>query len=548
MSESGCVTSVNASNLSIQGNLIVSGETTTINTTNTTIKDTLIELNSGLTGANANDSGILIERGTTGNNAFMGWDESADSFILGTTENVATDTGNLTVAVAPLSCGDITTGKVIVGTDGATAGDVVIDNTNDGEIIWEGATADGNENKLRAADGAGVNTLPASTGTILTTATQVTVAQGGTGATAFTDKGVIISQDTGTDTLSSLALTGNGEIIVGGTSGPAVEAAADVAGTGLDAATGDGTLAINVAAAQTSITSIINSSIAKIGTAADQEYITFGTANEVNTFVNDTERLSVTATGVDVTGALTVSGSYNLASGDIPDNAANTSGTAGGLSATLVVANGGTGATALTDGGILLGSGTGAITAMAVLADGEIIIGDGTTDPVAAALSGDVTMTNAGVVTISAGAVGVERVVYSAIATVPVAQGNVDTNVTVPANGLITDMGFIITTAITATTSNTLTIDFGTSAGGADFVAAVQVNATSAGLALGTSASVLAGNKAVGSGTVFAGFVDGVKLYDTSAEVVNMRLVIGGADLTNADGRIRQFVKYIVIS
>ena len=44
---------------------------------------------------------------------------------------------------------------------------------------------------------------------------------------------------------------------------------------------------------------------------------------------------------------------------------------------------GGTGATSLTDGGVLLGSGTGAVTAMAVLADGELIVGDGTTDPVA---------------------------------------------------------------------------------------------------------------------------------------------------------------------
>lgn len=49
----------------------------------------------------------------------------------------------------------------------------------------------------------------------------------------------------------------------------------------------------------------------------------------------------------------------------------------------LVVADGGTGASSLTDGGVLLGSGTGAITAMAVLADGEMIVGDGTTDPVA---------------------------------------------------------------------------------------------------------------------------------------------------------------------
>jgi hypothetical protein len=47
------------------------------------------------------------------------------------------------------------------------------------------------------------------------------------------------------------------------------------------------------------------------------------------------------------------------------------------------VTDGGTGASTLTDGGVLLGSGTGAITAMAVLADGEMIVGDGTTDPVA---------------------------------------------------------------------------------------------------------------------------------------------------------------------
>ena len=53
------------------------------------------------------------------------------------------------------------------------------------------------------------------------------------------------------------------------------------------------------------------------------------------------------------------------------------------VSGTLPVGNGGTGATSLTDGGILLGSGSGAITAMSVLGDGEMIVGDGTTDPVA---------------------------------------------------------------------------------------------------------------------------------------------------------------------
>ena len=50
---------------------------------------------------------------------------------------------------------------------------------------------------------------------------------------------------------------------------------------------------------------------------------------------------------------------------------------------TLAVTDGGTGVASLTDGGVLLGSAGGAITAMSVLADGAMIVGDGTTDPVA---------------------------------------------------------------------------------------------------------------------------------------------------------------------
>lgn len=90
----------------------------------------------------------------------------------------------------------------------------------------------------------------------LTLDTALPVAQGGIGASSLTDKAVLISQDSGTDAVDSLALATNGNIIVGGTSGPAAEAAADVAGTGLTAVTGDGTLAINVDASQTQITSV----------------------------------------------------------------------------------------------------------------------------------------------------------------------------------------------------------------------------------------------------------------------------------------------------
>jgi len=49
----------------------------------------------------------------------------------------------------------------------------------------------------------------------------------------------------------------------------------------------------------------------------------------------------------------------------------------------VAVAHGGTGASTLTDGGVLLGSGTGAITAMAVLGDGVMIVGGSSGDPVA---------------------------------------------------------------------------------------------------------------------------------------------------------------------
>ena len=84
-----------------------------------------------------------------------------------------------------------------------------------------------------------------------------------------------------------------------------LEAIADVvsatAGTGLTATNG----VLSTTPEATGLTSIINSGFTKLGTAGDQEYITFGTANEVNTFVNNTEILSVTSSGADVTGTLT---------------------------------------------------------------------------------------------------------------------------------------------------------------------------------------------------------------------------------------------------
>ena len=97
-------------NLTITGNLTVNGSTTTISTTNTVASDTLFELGNGTTGSPANDSGIVIERGDS-DNAFIGFDESADKFIVGTGTFTGASTGNLT----------ITTGTLVANLEATTA-------------------------------------------------------------------------------------------------------------------------------------------------------------------------------------------------------------------------------------------------------------------------------------------------------------------------------------------------------------------------------------------------------------------------------------------
>jgi len=97
-------------NIVVGGNFTVNGTTSTVSSTNTVVSDNLIELNNGAS-SNANDSGIVIERGSTGDNAFIGWDESADRFIVGTTTATGADTGNLSITKGTLNAdlaGDVT--------------------------------------------------------------------------------------------------------------------------------------------------------------------------------------------------------------------------------------------------------------------------------------------------------------------------------------------------------------------------------------------------------------------------------------------------------
>ena len=149
---------LDSSLVSVAGNLTVAGTTTTVNTTNTVVADNIIELNSGISSSN-NDAGIIIERGSTGDNAAIVWDESADSFVLGTTTATGADkSGGITVTAGSLQIASLTLDGITI-TDNKVAtnrsndalqlaaigtGDVEVD--AGGDIVLD---ADGADIKLK---------------------------------------------------------------------------------------------------------------------------------------------------------------------------------------------------------------------------------------------------------------------------------------------------------------------------------------------------------------------------------------------------------------
>jgi len=84
----------NNGTFTISGNLQVDGTTTTVNSTNTTIADKLLELGNGTTGSPSGDIGLIFERGDQ-NNAAIVFDESEDKFRFATTTETGSSTGDL---------------------------------------------------------------------------------------------------------------------------------------------------------------------------------------------------------------------------------------------------------------------------------------------------------------------------------------------------------------------------------------------------------------------------------------------------------------------
>ncbi len=183
----GVTTIATSGDVTVGGNLTVSGTQTSVNSTNTTITDTLITLQSGLTGANPNDIGHIYERGTDGNNGFLGWDQNVDRFVAATTTADGSTAGDLTLAATDfeaagfigtsatisgaVSFGTLTdSGESIAVTKFVDEADGISNNDNDTTIPTSAAVVDYVENNggdgllLRAAITSGATT--ASIGTV----------------------------------------------------------------------------------------------------------------------------------------------------------------------------------------------------------------------------------------------------------------------------------------------------------------------------------------------------------------------------------------------
>jgi len=255
------------------------------------------------------------------------------------------------------------------------------------------------------------------------------VNRGGTGAATFTDGGVLLGS--GTSAITAMAVLADSEMIVGDGSGDPVAESGATLRTSIGVGTGDSPQFTGVNVGHASDTTVTRASSGDLNVEGNIVYRAGGTdvpvadgGTGVGTLTDGGVLLgsgtsAVTAMAVLSDGEMivgdgsgdpvaesgaTLRTSVGVGTGDSPQFTAielghasdttiarasagnvtiegNAIYRAGGTD--VAVADGGTGASSLTDGGVLLGSGTSAVTAMAVLADSEMIVGDGSTDPVA---------------------------------------------------------------------------------------------------------------------------------------------------------------------
>ncbi len=240
-------------NLVVTGNLTVQGDTTTVNTATLSVEDPLVVVGSG------NNSSDSVDLGLYGL-----YDTSGSQDLYSGLFRDASDSGKWKL-FKDLQTEPTTT--VNTSGTGYAVGTLVAN--------LEG-TVTGNASGLSST---------------------LAVASGGTNATSFADKAVIISQDSGTDTLAGVAMSTNGQLLIGGTSGPA--AATLTAGSNVTITNADNAITLDVSAA--------GDAFKTISVSGQSDVVADGTADTL-TFAAGTGTTITTNAGTDT---ITISAGTN---------------------------------------------------------------------------------------------------------------------------------------------------------------------------------------------------------------------------------------------
>jgi hypothetical protein len=372
---------VNAASLTLSGDLIVNGTTTSVNSNTVSIGDNIIVLNSDEAGTPSQNGGIEIERGTS-TNASLIWDEAADVWKAGLAAaevELVTLTGTQTLTNKTLTSPTMTAPALgtpasgimtnVTGTaSGLTAGTVTTNANLTGDVtsvgnattiasgvvtsamIVDGTIVNGD---INASAAIAVSKLSASTISGVTLGSNLNALTIGTGLSGTSYNGSSAVTIANTGVTSNVAGTG---ITVSGATG-----AVTITNSSPNAThTGDVTGATALTIADDAVT---NAKAANMAVNTIKGRITTGTgdpedltAANVRTIINVADGATAntgtvtsvggtgTVNGITLTGTVTTSG--NLTLGGTLSNVNLTSQVTG----TLPVTNGGTGITSFGTG------------------------------------------------------------------------------------------------------------------------------------------------------------------------------------------------------
>ena len=236
----------------VNGPLQVDGTTTTVNSTTMTVDDPLITLGGDTApGSDDNkDRGIAFRwhNGSAAKIGFLGYDDSESklTFIPDaslSSEVVSGDAGNVIFGNIEGTVTTVAQNSITSASSLDTVGTI-------GTGVWQGTrvSATYGGTNIDTSSSTGVPRVDSGTWSVgdasLTADVSGTlpVANGGTNATSLADKAVLITQDSGTDTVAAAAMTTSGQILVGGSSGPAVTTLTQ--GSGMTITNADGAITL----------------------------------------------------------------------------------------------------------------------------------------------------------------------------------------------------------------------------------------------------------------------------------------------------------------